>query len=32
MTVLVGGMRALNVNYDNSQEGLLTTTPGQLNN
>ena len=32
MTVLVGGMRALNVNYDNSQEGILTTTPGQLNN
>ena len=32
MTVLVGGMRALNVNYNNSQEGVLTTTPGQLNN
>ncbi|AKE21677.1 peroxidase family protein (plasmid) [Francisella tularensis subsp. tularensis str. SCHU S4 substr. NR-28534] len=32
MTVLVGGMRALDVNYDNSQEGVLTTTPGQLNN
>ena len=32
MTVLVGGMRALNVNYDDSQEGVFTKTPGQLNN
>ncbi|MED7818396.1 MULTISPECIES: catalase/peroxidase HPI [unclassified Francisella] len=32
MTVLVGGMRALNVNYDDSQEGVFTATPGQLNN
>lgn len=32
MTVLVGGLRALNVNYNDSQEGVLTTTPGQLNN
>lgn len=32
MTVLVGGMRALNVNYDGSQEGVFTATPGQLNN
>ncbi|WP_150466918.1 catalase/peroxidase HPI [Francisella sp. SYW-9] len=32
MTVLVGGMRALNINYDNSQEGVFTSTPGQLNN
>lgn len=32
MTVLVGGMRTLNVNYDDSQEGVFTKTPGQLNN
>ncbi|WP_395166723.1 catalase/peroxidase HPI [Francisella salimarina] len=32
MTVLVGGMRALDVNYDDSQEGVFTKTPGQLNN
>ena len=32
MTVLVGGMRALGANYDGSNVGVLTTTPGHLNN
>jgi catalase-peroxidase len=32
MTVLVGGMRALNANFDGSDKGILTDTPGQLNN
>jgi len=32
MTVLVGGMRALGANYDGSDTGILTDTPGQLNN
>jgi catalase-peroxidase len=32
MTVLVGGMRALNANYDESNSGVLTDTPGTLNN
>jgi len=32
MTVLVGGMRALNANFDNSNNGILTKTPGVLNN
>ena len=32
MTVLVGGLRVLNINYDNSNEGVFTTTPGELNN
>lgn len=32
MTVLVGGMRAMGANYDGSNTGVLTTTPGQLNN
>ena len=32
MTVLVGGMRALNANYDGSSNGILTTRPGQLTN
>ncbi len=32
MTVLVGGLRALNVNYQNSQDGVFTSTPGKLNN
>lgn len=32
MTVLVGGMRALGANYDGSNLGILTPTPGQLNN
>ncbi|KAK8049957.1 catalase-peroxidase [Apiospora phragmitis] len=32
MTVLVGGMRALNTNYDGSAHGVFTTRPGQLTN
>ncbi|KAA5532394.1 catalase/peroxidase HPI [Taibaiella lutea] len=32
MTVLVGGMRALNANYDGSKHGVLTQRPGQLSN
>jgi len=30
MTVLVGGMRAMNANYDNSDYGVFTNRPGQL--
>jgi len=32
LTVLVGGLRALNANYDGSPLGVLTTHPGQLTN
>jgi catalase-peroxidase len=32
MTVLVGGMRALGANFDNSRTGILTATPGTLSN
>jgi len=32
MTVLVGGMRALNANYDGSKHGVFTDNPGQLSN
>lgn len=32
MTVLVGGMRALNANYDNSRHGVFTATPEVLTN
>ena len=32
MTVLVGGMRALNANYDGSELGVLTKQPGALTN
>jgi catalase-peroxidase len=32
MTVLVGGMRALNTNYDHSSNGILTAKPGSLTN
>ncbi|CAM1341350.1 catalase/peroxidase HPI [Tenacibaculum amylolyticum] len=32
MTVLVGGMRALNANFDNSNKGILTDKPGVLTN
>lgn len=32
MTVLVGGMRVLNTNFDQSQNGVFTTRPGQLTN
>ncbi|TKA82010.1 Catalase-peroxidase [Friedmanniomyces simplex] len=32
MTVLVGGLRALNANWDGSSHGVLTKRPGQLTN
>ena len=32
MTVLVGGMRALNANFEGSQQGVLTDKPGTLSN
>jgi len=32
LTVLVGGLRALNANYDGSKHGVLTNSPGQLTN
>jgi len=32
MTVLVGGLRVLGGNYDNSSTGVLTDTPGRLTN
>ncbi len=32
MTVLVGGMRVLNVNHDGKQHGVFTDRPGQLTN
>ncbi len=32
MTVLVGGMRALNTNFDNSAHGVFTKRPGVLTN
>lgn len=32
MTVLIGGMRAINANFDSSKLGVLTTTPGKLTN
>jgi len=32
MTVLVGGMRSLNANYDNSKHGIFTTRADVLNN
>ncbi|MEE4178359.1 MAG: catalase/peroxidase HPI [Bacteroides sp.] len=32
MTVLVGGMRALNANFDGSKHGILTDRPGVLSN
>jgi catalase-peroxidase len=32
MTVLVGGLRALDANYKGSKHGVLTRTPGQLTN
>ncbi len=32
LTVLVGGLRVLGANYDNSQLGVLTATPGSLTN
>lgn len=32
LTVLVGGLRVLNTNYDGSQHGVFTTRPGVLTN
>ncbi len=32
MTVLVGGMRSLNANYNNENNGILTNRPGTLSN
>ena len=32
MTVLLGGMRVLNTNYDNSRHGVFTNRPGILSN
>ena len=32
MTVLVGGLRVLNANFDNSTNGVFTSNPGQLSN
>ena len=32
MTVLLGGLRALDINYKNSKNGVLTNTPGKLTN
>jgi len=32
MTVLIGGMRALNANFDKSNRGVFTATPGKLTN
>jgi catalase-peroxidase len=32
LTVLVGGLRALNANYDGSAHGVFTNRPGQLTN
>lgn len=32
LTVLIGGLRALNTNYDGSSTGVFTKTPGKLTN
>jgi catalase-peroxidase len=32
MTALIGGMRALDTNYDHSRHGVFTDRPGQLTN
>ncbi len=32
MTVLLGGMRAMNTNFDGSNHGVFTDTPGALTN
>jgi catalase-peroxidase len=32
MTVLIGGLRVLDINYENSQNGVFTKTPGALTN
>ena len=32
MTALIGGMRVLDTNYDNSEHGVFTKRPGYLTN
>ncbi|MBS1510560.1 MAG: catalase/peroxidase HPI [Bacteroidetes bacterium] len=32
MTVLMGGLKVININYDNSNHGVFTATPGALTN
>lgn len=32
MTVLIGGLRAININYNGNNQGVLTHRPGQLSN
>lgn len=32
LTVLVGGLRAININFDGSKQGVFTATPGKLTN
>lgn len=32
LTVLLGGLRSININYDGSTHGVFTTTPGKLTN
>lgn len=32
LTVLIGGLRALNLNYDGSDKGVFTSNPGKLSN
>lgn len=32
MTALIGGLRAININYDGSNHGVFTSTPGSLTN
>ncbi|SIT23914.1 catalase-peroxidase [Filimonas lacunae] len=32
LTVLLGGLRAININFDGSKNGIFTTRPGQLTN
>lgn len=32
LTVLIGGLRVLNTNYDGSKHGVFTSNPGQLSN
>ncbi|WP_353166302.1 catalase/peroxidase HPI [Empedobacter brevis] len=32
LTVLIGGLRAININYDGSKHGVFTDRPGQLTN
>ena len=32
LTALIGGLRAININYDNSKDGIFTDRPGALTN